>query len=107
MPRNTIARHGDPKVLFGLCEALLAHRFMSDNNTVAGDDQNERVDATEFNLDVRFLLSRPEISAAKSEHDVRADESGEEHDFRTEEQPQRQLTVGDGQAHFDGRWLCV
>jgi hypothetical protein len=48
---------------------------------------------------VDVVRQRPgAFRGAEAEHDVRADQAGEKHDFRRQEQPQAELAVGNRQA---------
>ena len=61
---------------------------------------------------MHVVWPRPRVRRrAEPEHDVRADQSGEEHDFRRQKQPQTTLAIRNRQrrlvGQFDGRVAVI
>jgi len=85
----------------GLGEADFIHPggLEGEHDRDAGADEHERVEGADRLAQVHVVRLRPD-GGTEPEHDVAAEQRGEEHDLRGEEEPHDQLALREGQARL-------
>ena len=97
-PRNTLPSTSVSSNQNLAAAALFARAdFEGQHDRHAGANQHERVEGADRLAQVHLVRPRPG-QGTEAQHDVRADQAGEEHDLGREEQPHDQLAVGERQA---------